>query len=178
MKNLSLHTVGIASALLCSSYVSAGQDSYVNAQIGLPDVTGFSGGLAIIATYGLPMNKLIANVPQNINFEAEFTSTLLSKPSVSIFEVSYNTVAGYAVYNHELSPELTLRGRAGLILESITIDIPNFFGGSISSSETDIGLSFGFGATYKLGGNMNIIAEYTIIESDIAHLSAGVQYYF
>ncbi len=176
MNKSAFFKTGFASILmLASSYSIAGQDTYINAQLALPDVSGFSGGLGVVAAYGMPMNKLVPSVPQNINFEAEFTSTLLSKPSVSFFgstlEANVTTFAGYGVFNHQVAPEVTFRARAGLLFESISIDTA--FG---SASDTDIGLSFGAGIVYKLAGNMDVIAEYTIIESDVANLSAGVQF--
>lgn len=176
MKNTKLIKTGLASILmLASGYTVAGQDTYINAQLALPDVTGFSGGLGIVAAYGMPMSKLIPAAPQNINFEAEFTSTLLSKPSVNVLgtklEANVTTFAGYGVFNHQVAPEVTLRARAGLLYESVSID--TVFG---SASDSDIGLSFGVGMVYKLAGNMDFIAEYTIIESDVANLSAGVQF--
>ncbi len=172
MKNTKLIKTGLASILmLASGYTVAGQDTYINAQLALPDVTGFSGGLGVVAAYGMPMSKLIPAAPQNINFEAEFTTTLLSKPSSGPFEANITTFAGYGVFNHQVAPEVTFRARAGLLYESVSIDTS--FG---SASDTDIGLSFGLGIVYKLAGNMDFIAEYTIIESDVANLSAGVQF--
>ena len=174
-KNTFLKNSLFSALILISGSAIAGEDTYINAQLSLPSVSGFSGGLGVVAAYGMPMSKLIPAAPQNINFEAEFTSTLLSKPSVNVLgtklEANVTTFAGYGVFNHQVAPEVTLRARAGLLYESVSID--TVFG---SASDSDIGLSFGVGMVYKLAGNMDIIAEYTIIESDVNNLSAGVQF--
>lgn len=177
-----IYQLGFAVALtLTAGLASAEQDTYINAQIGLPSVAGFSGGLAMIATYGMPMKKLMPSLDESksgkVGFEAEFTTSLLSNPSWSLFnttlEYSYNTFAGYALYTKVLSPELTFRGRGGLIVALRSIDGP--YG---SSSDTAVGLSYGIGAVYKLSGDMDAIVEYTLISADISHLSAGVQFSF
>lgn len=148
------------------------KQTYVTAQYAMPDVTGFSGGSAVVLTYGMPQEYEVPN--GNIAFEAEL-STTLSSPDVSSFwgtlEVSYLTLAGYAVYNYPVNEEITLRARGGLLYEDIEVS-----GGGASASDTDFGLSYGFGGTYKINEKMNAIAEYTMIEADISHMSFGVQY--
>lgn len=163
--------------LLAAASVSAqNSGSYANVQIALPDVSGFSGGLSLIGTYGMPMNKLMPNAGKELSIEAELTTTVTNPDTTMLgltYEASYFTLAGYGVYTMDLNPQFAVRGRAGLLFESV--DIEGQFG---TGSETGFGLSLGVGAVYKLGGTMNLVAEYTIIESDISHLSAGIQMKF
>lgn len=175
MKLKMITTASLTTALLLgvSSVSASNSEGYINAQLGIPDVSGFSGGIAVIATYGMPMSKLIKKASNELQIEGEFTTTLLAEPSSGSLDASYYTFAGYAVYTHAAAPKFDIRARAGLLYESVEIDT-----GFGTVSDTDIGISFGFGGVYKLRGNMDVIAEYTVIESDIAHLSAGVQMKF
>ena len=170
MMKLSNKLVGSALLVLLSNNAMAESGDYVNAQLAIADVDGFSDGLAVVASYGIPMR----DVHKNFSVEGEFTFTLIDPDRPGI-EVSYFTLAGYGVYTHPVDDNFKLRGRLGLLYEDVDVTLP---GTGISASDGDIGLSFGFGVTYKLDKQMNLIAEYTIIESDISHLSAGIQYRF
>ena len=174
-----------AAALLTSANASALEGQYFDAQLGLSSVTGYSSGLAIIATYGLPVTSLLPNlqlsddVKKNLNLEAEFTTNVLSPASVGGFEATIHSFGGYGVFAFPVSPELSVRARAGLLLAITTFEYSGgFFGGSYTASDTGINLSFGGGITYKLSDNMNIVAEYTSIDSGISNLSGGVQLRF
>lgn len=154
--------------------------SYVNAQVALAQVSGFDSGTALALTYGqnLPV------VSSNFFIEGELT-TSLSKPSQTYYffndkytaEVSYFTGAAYAVYAYPFTNQFSLRGRAGLLYESVDAEVSGP-GGSASASNSDVGLSLGAGATYAFNPKMALIAEYTMIESDLDHISAGIQYRF
>ncbi len=174
------------------------EDATVNAQIVLPSVTGASGGMGIALGYEMPM----PDVNPNFSFEGEFT-TSISSPSDSESasysdpflgtvtakaenELSYYTLAAYAKYTHPVNPKLDLYGRVGLLYESVTVDYTSSVtysgfpalnqSGSDSASETDTGLSYGFGMNYSLNEKMDFTAGYTIIEKDIKHLSAGLKF--
>ena len=172
-----------AAALLTSANASALEGQYLGAQLGLSDVGAFDTGLAIIATYGLPVKSLLPdlqlpdNVKDNLNLEAEFTTNVLSPASAGSLEATVHTFGGYGVFSFPASPELSIRARAGLVLALISVDF-NFFGSTGSASDTNINLSFGGGITYKLSDKMNFVAEYTILDSDVANLSGGVQLRF
>ncbi|MBI3562281.1 MAG: outer membrane beta-barrel protein [Gammaproteobacteria bacterium] len=161
---------------LSSSFVLAAPGDYLNAQLAISDVTGFNSGLSLAATYGHPL----ASVHKNLSFEAEFTSSV-TKPETNDFflgkiNVSYYTLAGYGVYAQPINDKLGIRGRIGVLYEHVTVSQGGFSG--FSGSGTDTGISLGGGITYAIDNKMNFIAEYTIIESDISHLSAGIQYKF
>jgi len=148
------------------------QEQYAKIQLAIADVDGFDNGLALVGTYGLKMPQ----VHPNFSFEGELTTTI-SDPETSFFgttlKASYYTLAGYGVYTHQATPKLALFGRAGLLYEDVSIDTP--FG---SGSSSDFGLSFGVGANVAMQRNLDFTAGLTIIESDINHISAGVNYRF
>ena len=117
--------------------------------------------------------------------EGEFTTTIQNPDDSYNFpfvgkvsaELSYYTLAGYGVWNHKATPTVTFKARIGLLYESLEEKIKGF-GYSDSATDTNIEVSYGFGAVFDIKKSVDIIAEYTVIESDISHLSAGVQWYF
>jgi len=166
MKTLKALTAASLMAMTGASYAESGD--YMNLQLGISDVDGFSNGLAAIGTFGRP----VPNVHENFSVEGEFTTTIIDPDRPGI-EVSYFTLGAYGVYSHPLNQYAKLRGRAGMVYYDT-----DFTGTGGSGSHDDFELSVGFGATYNLNKQMDLIAEYTIIESDISHLSAGIQYRF
>ncbi|MDZ7661307.1 outer membrane beta-barrel protein [Thiohalophilus sp.] len=171
MKTLKTLTAASLLAVTGVSYAESGD--YMNLQLGISDVDGFSNGLAAIGTFGRP----VPNVHENFSVEGEFTTTI-ADPDATIagnsVEVSYFTLGAYGVYSLPLNQYAKLRGRAGMIYYDA-----DFSGaGGPYGSDDGFELSVGFGATYNLNQQMDLIAEYTIIESDISHLSAGIQYLF
>jgi len=169
MKAMKMFAVAATIALPLQLAQAAGET--FNAQLVIPDVAGFSGGLGLALGYEMP----IPQVAPNLSIEGEFTTTI-SDPDHSAgpfkSEVSYYTLAGYAKYNLPLTPQLDLFGRLGLLYEDVTIST-NFAG---SASDSDFGLSLGFGIDYQINTKMDFTAGYTLIESDIDHLSAGIRY--
>ena len=152
----------------------------MGAQLAIADADGLDTGLALVLTGIFPMPQ----VHPAFTVEAEFTTTVSnpedsqSTPFGTISaELSYFTLAGYGVWNHPVSPTIKLKGRIGLLYESLEVDFKSPFGNG-SDDDTDIGLSYGFGAVFDIKQSIDIIAEYTVIESDISHISAGVQWSF
>lgn len=172
MKTLKALTA--ASLLVLSGYSHAEPGDYMNLQLGISDVDGFDEGFAAIGTFGRP----VPHIHQNFSVEGEVTTTI-ADPDRSVagtsIEVSYFTLGAYGVYSHPLNQYASLRGRAGLVYydTDVSTTVPG-----VQGSDDGIELSVGFGVTYNLNKRMDLIAEYTIIESDIAHLSAGIQYQF
>lgn len=169
MKSLKILSTAGLLAFAVNAYAQPGD--YMNLQLGISDVDGFSEGIAAIATLGRP----VPDVHENFSVEGEFTTTIVD-PDTTIagtdIDVSYFTLGAYGVYSHPLDPYTTLRGRAGLVYYDTDVS------GGLRGSDDGLDLSVGFGLTYSLNKKMNLMAEYTIVESDIAHLSAGIQYRF
>lgn len=174
----------IAAAVLSASAIAApalaapatgGQ--YFGVQAAISDVGGaFDSGLSFVGTYGMPLPQ----VDPHVAFEAELSKSLIN-PEYNAFgwngEASYWTLAGYGVYNIPANQNINIRLRGGLAYERITFKDPTWLG-TINSSYSELGLSVGLGVTVKMGSGMNFIAEYTDIDGDISHLSAGVQVNF
>ena len=154
--------------------VNAAGNDYLNAQLAIADVDGYDEGIAGVVTYGMPLPQ----VHQNFFVEGEFTSTLADPDAViggTSVEASYYTLGAYAVYAHPISDDIKLRGRAGLLYYDLDVSAS---GSGIRASDDGFELTFGVGATFNVATDLNVIAEYTVIEDDITHLSAGVQYHF
>jgi len=145
---------------------------YVGAQLGISDIDGFDNGLALIVNAG----KELREVP-GLALEGEFTTTITS-PEAEVAgvdaEASYWTLAGYGVYAFPVTQQFAVRGRLGALYENVDVEVS---GGS-DESDNEFGLSLGVGASFAMSQRMNVVAEYTRIEEDINHLSAGVQFRF
>lgn len=166
-----------APALAAPSKSAASSAQYLGAQLAIADVSGaFDSGIAFVGTFGMPLPQ----VNPNVAFEAELTKSIANPEynwGGSTLELDYYTLGGYGVYNIPASEQINFRVRVGLAYEHITVDYPTWTGTS-SVSDSEIGLSVGAGITVKLQSNMNFIAEYTNLDSDIDHLSAGLQFKF
>lgn len=148
---------------------------YGGAQLAISDVDGYDNGLALVVSAGMNLNPERRG---GFGIEGELTTTL-SKPEVKVSnasaELSYFTIAGYGVYAVPVDQNFGVRGRLGLLYENLNSDTL----GPISGKDgDDFSGSFGIGATYRFTHNLNGIAEYTYIEKDINHLSAGIQLRF
>jgi len=143
---------------------------YFTAQGAMADVDGYDSGIGGVLTYGVRVPEL----HKNFAVETEFTMTLFepdAKVGGTTYEVSYYTLGAYGVYAHPLNEKFHVRGRFGILYEDVEVS-------SAVSSQSDDGfeLSFGFGITAGLGKESRVILEYTVIDSDINHISAGIQF--
>lgn len=172
----------VGAVAMMGAVSSANAAGYAGVQLGMVDASGLDAGTSIIGTYGVPMPE----VNEYFSIEGEI-SKVLGKPehSETFFgntyttELDYWTIAGYAALAYPLNDKFSIRGKIGLLYESIKVTAKeDLFGTSVSASDSDIGLAFGFGATYAVSPTMNAIAEFSQIESDITTLSAGVQFKF
>jgi hypothetical protein len=164
-----------AATLLATPLLTTAQPGdYTNLQLGISDVDGYDEGFVAIGTFGRP----VPSVHENFSVEGELTTTI-ADPDTTVagtgVEISYFTLGAYGVYTHPVNNYLNLRGRAGLVYYDTDVSTT---GAGIRGSDDGIELSAGFGVTYDLNKKVDLIAEYTIIESDISHLSAGIQYRF
>ena len=145
---------------------------YMGTQLAISDVDGFDNGLSLVVTGG----KELATVP-GLALEGEF-STTISKPEAEIggvnADVSYWTLAGYGAYSFPVSQQVAIRGRLGLLYENVDVNVT----GASVDDDDEFGVSLGLGATFQVSPRINAIAEYTRVEEDVNHLSAGVQFRF
>ncbi len=178
----SIKIIAAAAAVALPLQFAQAAEPTVNAQLVIPDVDGFSGGMGIALGYEMPM----PDVNPNFSVEGEFTTTI-SNPDTDMFgatvEISYYTLSGYAKYNHPINEQLDVYGRAGLRYGKSEAEVAYtcWTGTGLgtcteTASDTETGLSFGFGMNYGINEQMDFTAGYTVISSDINHLSAGIKY--
>lgn len=162
--------------ILASFGAFAQNNNYLNAQLAIADIDGFDDGLAVVATYGMPM----PNVHKNFAIEAELSITISDAETTLVgvpLNASYVSAGGYAVYNHPINPDFSLFGRAGLVYIDFDIAVG---GPGVTITDVDEGLklSYGIGLTYNINKTMNLTAGYTALGEDASQLSAGLQYKF
>lgn len=138
-------------------------NKYIGAQAAIADVDNMDNGVAAVVTYG----SRVPEVSKRFFVEGEVTTTVVDPERPGV-EISYYTLGGYAVYAPQISDSVSVRGRAGILYQNISVS------GS-GKSDNDFELSFGFGATMKMSDSMNLIIDYTVHDSDISHISAGLQ---
>jgi hypothetical protein len=121
----------------------------------------------------------------NMSIEGEFNYRIsggdwdYNYPGItSTFEWDLWTLAGYFVYRYPLNESLYLKGKAGLLYESVTaevsFDIPGLGPFSYDASATDTGLSVGGGLGMNFNERFGGEVEFTMIESDVNYISAGI----
>lgn len=88
-------------------------------------------------------------------------------------ELDFQTIALYGAYRSE--GNFFYKLKAGILKEEITGAESAMFN---AFSESDTGLSVGFGGGVRLANNITIEAEYTIIEADVGYLSVGANFNF
>lgn len=161
----------IVTGLMVTGMVQAEPfNRYYSLQGALADVDGYDSGIAGVATYGIRVPEM----HKNFSVETEFSMTFIEpegQVAGTTYEVSYFTLGAYGVYSHPVSEKLHLRGRFGLLYEDV--EVSSAAGGK---SDDDFELSFGGGISVGLGAESRFLLEYTVIESDINHISAGLMF--
>ena len=143
---------------------------YTSFQGAMADVDGYDAGIAGVATYGIRVPEM----HKNFAVETEFTMTFIEPEGLergTTYEASYFTLGAYGVYAHPLSEKFHVRGRLGILYEDYEKSSP-----TTSATRDGFELSYGLGITVGLSQETRFILEYTVIESDINHLSAGFQF--
>ncbi|MDH5446672.1 MAG: porin family protein [Gammaproteobacteria bacterium] len=161
------------SVLLGMSGIASAQpyNRYMTFQAALADVDGYDSGIAGIATYGIRVPEMHKNFAVETELAMTFVEPEGKGRGGEQFEVSYYNVGAYGVYAHPLSQKFHVRGRLGFNYQDVEVSSP-----SGSKSDDDFELSYGFGITVGLGSESRFILEYTVIDSDINHISAGMQF--
>ncbi|MCK9530250.1 MAG: porin family protein [Gammaproteobacteria bacterium] len=140
---------------------------YVTAQLVWADVDAYDEALALAIAAG-------KTVAPNFSVEGELTTTITeaeAEAAGSNAETTYWSVGAYGVYALPVGEDFALRGRLGGVYLNVDQDV-----GGLDGDEFNV--SFGVGGLYDLSPNLNLIAEYTRLDADINHLSAGVQFKF
>jgi hypothetical protein len=106
--------------------------------------------------------------------ESELTQSL-EESSKNKIEFSATTLAGYATYIWDIDPKLYLKPRVGIVYKKYNID------GGIwgNDGSREVGRSYGMGIGIRFLDKLNLYVDYTLIEnSDLVHLTTGVEYHF
>lgn len=166
--------VVIAAGAILTTPALAADEHYLSAQMAYADVniqSPNSNGTALVATYGLPLPRL----HESLGLELEYTKSLKSPDyDTPDAELDYYTAALYTVMTFPIRERISLRARAGVLYENWEYR-DKILG---DASDTAVEFSIGGGAIYNLNEYLNLIAEGTIIESNIIYTSAGVQLKF
>jgi hypothetical protein len=151
---------------------------YGSAQLGISDVDGFDNGLVLVLNGGM---GLTPERRGGFSVEGEITTTI-SEPEIKVSngsaDLSYYTIAGYGVYTIPATQNFDVRARLGLLYENLDVNTSGQLSGVSIDDGDDFSPSFGVGASYRITKTLSGIAEYTYIEQDINHFSAGVQIRF
>lgn len=160
--------LGLAAAPALAQQSHGSVVDYLSGQLLWADVDGFDNALGIALTAG----KTLA---PNFYVEGELTTTLndaKAKGAGGDIKLSYWTIGAYGVYALPVGQNFALRGRLG----GVYIDADSK-GGS-SGLDNEFNVSFGIGGIFDVSPSMNVIAEFTRMDEDVNHLSAGVQLKF
>jgi hypothetical protein len=143
---------------------------YVTGQLVWSDIEDFDEALALAIAAGKTFTP-------NFSVEGEITTTLSAAEAEGDngdTEVTYWTAGVYGVYVLPVGQNFALRGRLGGLYRDAEVDN----GGDSDLDDDEFGVSFGVGGLYDLSSRLNVVAEYTRIDDDINHISAGVQLKF
>ena len=171
---------------LISIFALAGTAQFVQADEG-DKYVGVKTGIMSIDVYGIDditaLGFLVGfGLTPEVSLEGELNIGISGgeiDTGVIIIDGEFDiwTLAAYAVYRHPINDTISLKGKAGLLYESVEFDMDTILG-SLSGDDTDFGVSFGAGATIKVTDLLSVDVEYTIIETDVDYLSAGLNYKF
>ena len=84
------------------------------------------------------------------------------------------TLGAYFAYRYPVGDNLYLKGKAGVLYESVSWDWPCGLGDMFPDSDTDTGLSIGAGVGMKLSEKVTGEVEFTVLESDLNYISVGL----
>jgi hypothetical protein len=164
----------IAAGAILATPARAANEHYLSAQMAFADVniqSPKSNGTALVATYGLPLARLHDYLGLEIEYTKSINSPDYDTPDA---ELDYYTTALYALMTVPIRERISLRARAGVLYENWEYH-DDVLG---DESDTAVELSIGGGAIYNLNEYLNLIAEATVIESNIIYTSAGMQLKF
>ncbi len=173
IKKLLVSTV--AAATLSTAVMA---DTYAGAGLALENYSSLDMGFALVLDGGMTFDDVKVG-PGKLAAEGELTYSIVS-PSQSSFGTTIDytimTLGAYSAYIFDINKELYVKPRIGLIYKSVDASGSGF--GAIASTSA-IGLAFGVGGGYRLNKQMDVYADFNLVDgTDITHITAGVQYHF
>lgn len=171
-------TVAAAAIMATSGQALDTSEIYGGAGLALESLSSADAGVALVLNGGLPVMEAGEVGPGTVAVEGEFTYSLVD-PSWNWYHYDYDvtvmTLAGYAAYIYDIDSEFYVKPRVGLIYRSYDMDYAGYGG----FDDSEIGLSLGVGGGYHLNSQMDIYADFTMLDgSDLTHLTAGIVYKF
>ena len=151
---------------------------YFGAKIGTVDIgSEFEEPKQAGVFVGYPINP-------NAAIEIEYTTSIEEASLKGLtdfdYEVEIESIAIYAAFRSQ--GELYFKGRFGYIKNKYTTTISNLeiLGETINTSDSDTedGLSFGFGLGYFIGQSSSLDFEYTQLDHDVEFMSLGFSHHF
>ena len=144
---------------------------YIGGGVAIESPQWYDSGLAGELNIGLPLKRLGKGV---LETEAELTHSI-SSPSKNNIDFTATTVAGYVTYIYDIAPRFYIKPRIGLVYRSFSIK-SDLWGDDSSSG---YGLAYGLGGGFRLIDRTDLFVNYTMLDnSDLTHLSVGLQYQF
>jgi len=160
------------STLLFSSHLIADNNFYIGLKVGQVSIEHQSLGMGGVISDNDTGSGLLAGYTFNaIDVELEYMKANTASNDLLVTEIKIDTLALYGVYRSK--SDLYFKAKVGFLKEKVTINDVYLQ----QNSASDSGLAVGVGGGYHFS-NFTIEGEYTIIETDIGYLSAGINYYF
>jgi len=167
IKKLALSTLA-AATLATASFA----DTYAGAGLALESVTDLDMGYSLVLNGGQTMDNIELGEGM-LAIEGEFTYSMVA-PSLGGYDFSTLSLAGYAAYIYAIDPQLYIKPRLGLIYRGYEATY-----GSYSATDSEIGIAYGIGGGYRLNEQMDVFADFTMLDgTDLTHLTFGVQYHY
>lgn len=137
---------------------------YIGAGAAVQTIHQGDDGIAGLFRFGAKMDEALPG----FGVEGEITRSLVDPETGGGNGITYTTFGGYAVYSAPLPDRrVSLRGRLGLVW----VDADPERG----SSDSDMEISWGFGAEYRVSSEVSVFADYTRMAPSLGHLNLGVQ---
>lgn len=164
-------------ACLAFSTAASAEKYDATVQLALSEIDIFKDGMSLVGKIGKAMPDVHPNFSAEGELSLSMTNPTYSVPFANIdVEASYLTLGGYGVYNHEVSPETTVKGRAGLVYIDTEVEfVDPFFGTKTTVSDSSFELAYGFGADFQLKGGTVLVFEYTVID-ELTHIAGGIKF--
>ena len=160
-------------------------DEYLGAGLAYESAYSYDSGMALVISGGRTFENIEAG-PGKLAFESEFTFSLIS-PSSTYYnrfnrnysiDLTYFTLAGYAAYIYDITPDLYVKPRLGLVYTAVSVS--NTYGAyGLGAYGNGLGLAVGLGAGYKLTRELNTYLDFTLLNgTGLRHLTLGVEYHY
>ncbi|WP_051687173.1 porin family protein [Microbulbifer sp. HZ11] len=160
--------LAVAAMVCCSATVQAAEGGYWGAVGGLMNVdidgdnpfnVGVRGGYSWASGWGVEGEVTTSAAKGTFDYDYYYSAREV--------EYSLTTVALYGTYRSQ--GDVYFKGKIGFLNENVDVD---------GYGADDSGLSLGVGAGFNLSENLNLEAEYTIVEEDVGFFSGSLVFRF